>query len=173
MIESRLATGWLSLLLALAPLGLSAQTVTTLAVSLSGSGDLAVGPDGQIYVADFGQFLSNANGTTLSRITLDGQVSVFASGFNGASGNEFDADGNLIQANIAGNRIDRVAPDGTVTTLAQSGFSQPRRRCHRGRWDGLRCQLRGQYHLAGDERRRRGICIRWAAELPQWTHGRS
>ncbi|MDJ0655352.1 MAG: hypothetical protein QNJ40_14415 [Xanthomonadales bacterium] len=102
-----------------------AQTVTTLVNSLNGSGDLSVGPDGNIYVADFGQFLNSANGTTVSRVTPDGQVSVFATGLSGASGNEFDAQGNLIQANIAANRVDRIAPDGTVTTIAQTGFTSP------------------------------------------------
>ncbi|MBT8063126.1 MAG: hypothetical protein KJO85_10620, partial [Gammaproteobacteria bacterium] len=68
---------------------------------------------------------SNANGTTVYRVTPQGQVSVFATGFNGASGNVFDTNGNMLQANIAGGRIDSIAPNGTVSTIASSGFTSP------------------------------------------------
>ncbi len=104
---------------------LSAQGVTTLVPSINGSGDVSIGPDGNIYVADFGVTLSNANGSTVSRVTPDGQVTVFATGLSGPSGNEFDSSGNLIQANIAGNRIDRIDPSGNVTTIASSGLVSP------------------------------------------------
>lgn len=120
---ARKATLGLLLLLSLSPA--AAQTVSTLVLSLDGSGDLSVGPDGHIYVADFGDTLNNANGTTVSRISLNGEVSTFATGLAGASGNEFDASGNLIQANIGGNRVDRIAPDGTVTTIASTGLQGP------------------------------------------------
>ena len=104
---------------------LMAQEVSTLVPSISASGGLSVGPDGNIYVADFGDFLSGANGTTVFRITPEGNVSQFATGFQGASGNTFDANGNLIQANIAGNRIDSVSPGGVVTTIASTGLNSP------------------------------------------------
>ncbi|MBT8063291.1 MAG: hypothetical protein HKO64_05525, partial [Xanthomonadales bacterium] len=52
-----------------------AQQVSTLVPNINASGGVSVGPDGNIYVADFGQFLSNANRTTDYRVTPQGQVS--------------------------------------------------------------------------------------------------
>ncbi len=102
----------------------SAQ-VTTVVDSINASGGLSIGPDGHLYVADFGNRLSNANGDTVYRVTIDGEVEVFATGFQGASGNAFDASGNLIQANIAGNRLDQIDPNGVVTTLTTGALSSP------------------------------------------------
>jgi hypothetical protein len=80
---------------------LHAQTpviVETLSGELEGgSGGLTVAPDGSIYVADFGQML-NGSGTPGTRVYVvapDGSSSVFAEGFEGASGNELGADGVL------------------------------------------------------------------------------
>ncbi len=101
-----------------------AQEVSTLVPSINASGGLTTGPDGNIYAADFGNTLSNANGNTVYRISPEGEVTVFATGFSGASGNAFDADGNLIQANIAANRIDQVDSAGNRTTIA-SGLASP------------------------------------------------
>lgn len=115
------------LFLAFATLFARAQAVevATLVPSINASGDVSVGPDGQLYVADFGQRLNNADGSEVYRISTQGEVSVFATGLAGPSGNEFDSQGNLIQANIAGNRVDRIDPQGNVTTIAASGFASP------------------------------------------------
>ncbi|MEP0547442.1 MAG: FlgD immunoglobulin-like domain containing protein [Rhodothermales bacterium] len=103
----------------------SAQTVTTFTEPFTASGGVSVGPDGDIYVADFGRFLNQNGGTTVYRVTPEGDVSVFATGFAGASGNAFDAEGNLFQSNIGGNRISKITPDGTVTTYATEGIVAP------------------------------------------------
>jgi len=95
-----------------------AQQVTTLTPAFQASGDLAVAANGDIYVADFGVFLNNANGTQVYQVTPNGQVSVFASGFAGASGNEIGPDGLLYQSNIGANRVSRVEHDGTLSTVA-------------------------------------------------------
>ncbi|MDX1555301.1 MAG: NHL repeat-containing protein, partial [Xanthomonadales bacterium] len=119
---------WLGVAMA-ASTSLSAQNVTTLRPpqATNFSGDLAVDADGDIYAADFGVLLNNANGTTVYRVTPDGQFSVFATGFSGASGNTFDAQGNLFQSNIAASRVDRVTPAGVRSTFATSaaGISNP------------------------------------------------
>lgn len=95
-----------------------AQTVTTLtSESFEASGDLAVAQNGDIYVANFGTFLNNANGAEVYRVSPLGEVSVFATGLSGASGNTFASDGTLYQSSIAANRVSAIAPDGTVSTF--------------------------------------------------------
>jgi sugar lactone lactonase YvrE len=113
------------ILLLTSPILASAQEVSTLVDSINASGDISLGPDGNLYVADFGQLLSNANGTTVYKVTPQGVVSTFATGFSGASGNAFDASGNLIQANITGGSVDRVSPAGVRTTIASTGLAGP------------------------------------------------
>lgn len=92
----------------------------------AGTGGMDVDVDGNIYMANFGTALGS-NGTPGSNVylvTTDGQFSVFAAGLNGASGNDFDNEGNLYQSNIAGGTVSKISPDGTVATFA-SGFSAP------------------------------------------------
>ncbi len=102
-----------------------ADTVSTVASGFNGSGDLLVTADGDIYNANFGIRLNNADGTTIVRITPDGQVSQFAAGFQGASGMALDSAGNIIQASIRGNFISRVTPSGAVSTVASQGLNGP------------------------------------------------
>ena len=48
----------------------SLYTVSTLVRNLNGSGDLAVDDNGNIYVADFGNKLNNADGTIVTKLLL-------------------------------------------------------------------------------------------------------
>ncbi len=114
----------LSLVLFVVPVVFS-QTVTTLSDAFNGSGGIAVDAEGNIYVADFGDLLNNANGTQVWKITPDGIRTEFATGLQGASGNTFDAEGNLYQSNIAGNRISIITPDGEVSTLENTLAASP------------------------------------------------
>lgn len=97
------------------------NVVKTLAANVDGgSGGMAIDADGNVYMADFGQTLGGPAGTgdKVFRITPDGSVSIFATGFVGASGNDFDSQGNLFQSNIRGQSISKVTPDGTVSIFA-------------------------------------------------------
>jgi len=101
--------------------------VRTLAGPLeAGSGGVEVDGEGNVYTADFGQHLSHGPmGTRVLRIAPDGEVSVFATGFNGASGNTIDRQGRFTQANVAGNTVVRVLEDGTLEAVATEGLVNP------------------------------------------------
>jgi len=102
-----------------------AQTVTTLTGQFNGSGGVAVDTEGTIYVANFGAALNNADGSRVRKVTLDGEVTVFASGLSGASGNSFDSQGNLFQSNIAAAKISKITPAGTVSTFTTTNIQSP------------------------------------------------
>jgi len=72
---------------------------------------------GNIYVADFGDFVW--------KITPEGERHEFASGFYGASGNAIDNEGNLLQANFYGNSIIKVDRKGQTRPFVTSGLSSP------------------------------------------------
>lgn len=103
------------------------NAVWTLTANISGgSGGMDVDADGNIYMSDFGTALGAGGvaGSRVFKITPDGKVDVFATGLIGASGSDFDPDGNLIQSNIGAGTVSKITPDGIVTTIA-TGFSQP------------------------------------------------
>ncbi len=101
-------------------------SVTTLTDQFDGSGGLTVDANGFIYVADFGNNISNADGEIVSRIDPNsGEVTLFADGLDGPSGNAFAPNGNLIQANIQGNFVSQITPNGETSTFASTGFSSP------------------------------------------------
>ncbi|PYS95419.1 MAG: hypothetical protein DMF65_14185, partial [Acidobacteria bacterium] len=89
---------------------------------------IAIGREGSLYVADAGE--SNR----IRKITPRGEVSTLAGGregyadgagaaaaFDTPSALALDRDGNLYVADTANNRIRRVTPDGSVTTVAGDG----------------------------------------------------
>jgi sugar lactone lactonase YvrE len=89
---------------------------------------VAVATDGSVYVADAGE--SNR----IRRLTPQGQVTTLAGGgeghadgagagasFNTPSALALDAAGNLYVADTGNNRVRRVTPEGSVTTIAGEG----------------------------------------------------
>ena len=103
-----------------------ANAVSTLTADIpGGSGGMDVDAAGNIYMADFGTALNGGSaGTQVFKVTPTGDFSVFATGLVGASGNDFDPDGNLIQSNIGAGSVSKITPAGVVTSIA-SGFSSP------------------------------------------------
>lgn len=89
-----------------------------------GTGGVAIDAEGNVYCADFGTTLSGPPGDRVYRITPEGNASVFARGFRGASGNTFGPDGNLYQSNIQGGTVSVVTPNGAVSEYA-SGMRGP------------------------------------------------
>jgi trimeric autotransporter adhesin len=112
----------------------SAGVVTTLAGSagvqglVNGSGTaavfqysygVAVGVDGTVYVADYGN-------NSIRKITSAGVVTTLAgreAGFNGPAGVAIGADGTVYVADSRANRIRKITAAGVVTTLAGSGVA--------------------------------------------------
>ncbi len=101
-------------------------SVRTLTPSFNGSGGATIDSAGWIYVADFGDRLDNANGIQVTKVDpSSGELTVFATGLVGPSGNKFDSKGNLFQANIKGNTISKISPDGQVSDFVSSGLASP------------------------------------------------
>lgn len=111
--------------IALVAAGAQAQTVSTVATDLQASGDVAWGPDGNIYAADFGSSLRGAGGRRIWRISPEGdEITAIADTFAGASGNEFGGDGALYQSDVARGEAWRVTMDGERTRVAE-GLQSP------------------------------------------------
>jgi DNA-binding beta-propeller fold protein YncE len=72
---------------------------------------------GNVYVADFGEFVW--------KITPEGERQIFASGLYGASGNAIDNEGNLLQSNFYGNSIIKIDRKGQAKPFVTSGLSGP------------------------------------------------
>lgn len=103
---------------ALSAVNVCAQVVSTMPGSLNASGNVSVDTEGNIYIADYGVALPTSNGMNVFKMTPEGMVSIFASGFNGASGNAFDSEGNLFQSNIGLGAIMKITPAGVVSTYS-------------------------------------------------------
>ncbi len=114
---NRLFSAFFFSLLLLTPLfnnPVAAQTVETLVPGPSTFDDgLAIDKEGNIYASRY-------FGTTVTKITLEGNTSTFASGLTNPNGITFDKEGNLYIPNAQGNRIDKVDPEGERTTLVNS-----------------------------------------------------
>lgn len=112
-------------LLLLASLTFGQVMVSTLTDEIPASGGVKIDSHGNVYIANFGQGLSNANGNQIWKLDKEGNLEVFATGFQGASGNDFDSQGNLFQSSIAGSFISKVTPEGEVSTFVSSGINGP------------------------------------------------
>lgn len=101
--------------------------VSTLAQVPGGTGGLVVDSKGTLFSAEFGDLLGDREnpGTRLFRVTADGEVEVFAKGFEGASGVAINGEGEMFQANIRGGYISRVAESGEISEFARDGLRGP------------------------------------------------
>ena len=89
--------------------------VSTLIEDINASGGVTFGPDGNIYVSDFGNTSPPDGPTKVFKMENESWViTTFAEGFEGASGSCFDAAGNFYQSNPFGGKVSKVSVDGTV-----------------------------------------------------------
>ena len=100
----------------------STPRVTTLELdselpSVGRIGGLAVGPDGDLYVANFS--------ASVWRIGLDGAVERLEVSLQGSSGTAVDADGNVFQGSFVDDRIVRIGPEGKAETWVDEGLQGP------------------------------------------------
>jgi len=108
----------------------SEAEVTTFIENLyAGTGGLTVHQNGDIYVSDFGPVLSGIRNLTpknrVFRISPDGEISVVAQCFDGASGSAFDARGNFYQSNVRAGYITKITPNGMIDTMFANGMRSP------------------------------------------------
>ena len=76
--------------------------------------DVTVDPSGNLYVAD-------TYNDKIRKITPDGMVSTFASGFSSPFGISSDNSGNVYVADYRNRQIKKITPGGTVSVFAGSG----------------------------------------------------
>jgi len=81
------------------------------AAQLSQVGDLAVGSDGTVYIADIGNYNVRA-------VAPDGTIETLATELWNPHGIDVDTDGNVYVADTFFDRILRITPDGQETTIA-------------------------------------------------------
>lgn len=106
------------LLLAMSTMLMHAQSIhVEIVADLNASGGVTYGPEGNIYISDFGPKLGlfDQQPTNVYRWNLEKDtVELFAEGFSGASGACFDGEGNFFQSNPFGHKISKIHPDGSV-----------------------------------------------------------
>ncbi|MEN1726882.1 MAG: hypothetical protein AAGJ52_00455 [Pseudomonadota bacterium] len=95
-----------------------ANTVTTMTDVFQASGGLVILPDGDLIVADYGVTTLNPNGTDLYRVNPQGEVTRFASGFQGPTGNVIGPEGFLYQSSYVDGLIYRVSDQGSLEQVA-------------------------------------------------------
>lgn len=89
-------------------------TVEEFATGLSGGSGNAIDVEGNIYQ-------SNINNNTVSKITPDGEVTLFAnSNLSSPVGVAVDSKGNVFVANCGSNSIAKITPDGSTEIFASS-----------------------------------------------------
>ncbi|MGJ8680781.1 hypothetical protein [Paraglaciecola sp.] len=90
-----------------------------------GTGGISIDTSGILYIADFGTSLKDIHGSKILKVDPNtGMSEVFSSGFDGATGNDFDSKGLLYQASFSTDTLYQIAPTGKAKIFA-GGFKGP------------------------------------------------
>jgi sugar lactone lactonase YvrE len=90
-----------------------------------GTGGISIDASGMLYIADFGTSLKDIHGSKILKVDpKNGKSEVFSSGFDGATGNDFDSKGFLYQASFSTGMLYRIATTGEAKVFAD-GFKNP------------------------------------------------
>lgn len=118
-----LCTIYLSLSLAF-----SQVTTSTLTPNFNGAGAIVLDSEGNLYIADFGDTLAGPDSdgipNDIIRMDTDLNLTVYSTGFVGASGNNFDNNGVLYQSDIWAGAIYRIV-GGVRTFVTSTGIVSP------------------------------------------------
>jgi len=102
--------------------------VSSLTPEFKGSGGLSLDPEGNLYIGDFGDFLSAGDGDNIPndimKLDKDLNLTSYATNFIGASGNDFNSEGVLHQSDIGSNGIYKIV-DGERILVTSVGISSP------------------------------------------------
>lgn len=102
--------------------------VTTITSEFSGSGGISIDSEGNLFIADFGDFLGMADPdgipNNILQLDTDLNLTVYATDFIGASGNDFDSEGTLYQSDIRASAIYKII-DGERILVTSTGIVAP------------------------------------------------
>jgi DNA-binding beta-propeller fold protein YncE len=102
--------------------------VSTITNAFKGSGGLSLDENGNLFIGDFGDFLGAGDGDGLPnniwKLDSNFDLSIYATNFIIASGNDFDNNGILYQSDLAANAIYKIV-NGTRTFVTSTGISLP------------------------------------------------
>ncbi len=102
--------------------------VTTITSEFSGSGGISIDSEGNLFIADFGDFLGMADPdgipNNILQLDTDLNLTVYATDFIGASGNDFDSEGTLYQSDIRDSAIYKIV-DGVRVFVTSTGIVAP------------------------------------------------
>lgn len=102
--------------------------VSTITSTFNGSGGVTIDDECNIYIGDFGDFLGGPDNdgipNNVMKLDTNLVLSVFANDFTGASGNEFDSNGVLFQADIRDNAVYKIV-NGSRELYASEGLVLP------------------------------------------------
>lgn len=94
-----------------------------------GTGGLSIGPDSNIYLSDFGPWLSGTPvlnpKNRVYKLSPEGELTILATIFDGASGSKFDSQGNFYQSNVKKGYITRISSEGKIDTVVLAGQKAP------------------------------------------------
>ena len=103
-------------------------TLSTLTPEFNGSGGLSLDDEGNLYIADFGDFLDIPDPDGLPndvwKLDTNLNLTTYSQGFLGASGNDFDSNGVLFQSDIRAGAIYKIV-NGVRTFVTSTGISNP------------------------------------------------